>query len=538
MVYSTDHFFIGGLLCMLLKRCFRLRFVAVFLSVVVFISCTLPCFVKRTYAFVGVDDAVVAAALAAAAGITFVVSDDATRQALDDFVQQYNYTDLMQAIGNTKVQGVDLKYYYPIAAVYAEKVKSFVSDLYNHFCGVGESGSVPVSYQTVGGYTFNTSYLPVSSYVANTVVTSSSTFLVCKYADGSYLTSAYALTSDSKLLYYYYSSSASSWVYQSTIALSSVDFSKPYGFYTGGNAIDTTLYFSYYKFNADSPSVVSTAGSFVLASSTTTSIRSFNGSTYAYGPHIDDTLSGFDPSIFSSFPLPLILDSSPVTVTKNVDYKNTVPKGMTADDVANNLSEKVAAGNCAINAGTDNAIDSTQTYTQAQENLLTTTDTETAVTDTNTGLTSIIDWLRSIFNKIVALPTAISNAILALLKYLFVPAEGYFNDLFMPLRNKFNFVNDIIGASVIFKNFFNNTDFSQPPKLTVDFGKANSKYKYGGQTAILDASFYTPYKSYVDVFLSSLFWVLFLWSIFRSLSSIIKGEEARKYEKENSDNKG
>lgn len=383
------------------KRCINYRLLVFFVSFLVFISCTLPCFNKKAYAFVGVDDAVVAAALAAAAGITFVATDPTVQQALSDFSSKYGYDDFLNSVASAAYKNVDGEFIYPIAAVYAGTVKSFVSDLYTHFCGVGGSFSVPVTVNTSSSDSYvSVANLPspsasISDYNALADFSFVNDYIKFYNLDGTYKTLSnfhyiFSTTDTTAISYYEIDSNGT----KTTRAL--MGYSNTQG-YT-------------YKFCPQSnynSSVGYWLGCIViplLNGSYKNNYWSFSNQGYKYMDFYNSS-AGTKTTYYCT-------DSPPSsTTTENVDGENTTPTTQTETDVANNLSEKVAAGNCAINAGKDNAIDSTQTYTQAQDTVITTTDTDTPVTDTNAGITSIVGLLQSILAKVTAIPTAIANTV-------------------------------------------------------------------------------------------------------------------------------
>lgn len=66
---------------------------------------------------------------------------------------------------------------------------------------------------------------------------------------------------------------------------------------------------------------------------------------------------------------------------------------------------------------------------------------------------------------------------------------------------------------------------SSAPSIQIDFSKAQSAYgyNYGGQSEVLDLSWYAQYKPTVDALLSGFLWMLFLWGVFKHAPSIITG---------------
>ena len=84
-------------------------------------------------------------------------------------------------------------------------------------------------------------------------------------------------------------------------------------------------------------------------------------------------------------------------------------------------------------------------------------------------------------------------------------------------------MNTVISAIEIFENFFQQTDFDEPPVISMNLSSADSQYDYGMVADAIDFSWYAPYKSAVDSLISSILWAVFLWNLFKSLPGIISG---------------
>ena len=90
------------------------------------------------------------------------------------------------------------------------------------------------------------------------------------------------------------------------------------------------------------------------------------------------------------------------------------------------------------------------------------------------------------------------------------------------LRARFGFADSVIttvgamGAALM--------DFSDsPPIIYMELSNAESKYDWGDRAIALDLRWYERYKPTVDVLLSALLWVFFIWRVFRKLPGIISG---------------
>ena len=110
-----------------------------------------------------------------------------------------------------------------------------------------------------------------------------------------------------------------------------------------------------------------------------------------------------------------------------------------------------------------------------------------------------------------------------LASYLFVPSPKFFDSRINYLKSRFTFYEAISSTGTAIVDFFTETDFSEPPKITVNLSAARSKYNYGDTAVCLDMSWYEEYKPYVDSFLSGVIWLVFAWNTFKNLPSIISG---------------
>lgn len=110
-----------------------------------------------------------------------------------------------------------------------------------------------------------------------------------------------------------------------------------------------------------------------------------------------------------------------------------------------------------------------------------------------------------------------------LLKYLFIPSEGYFSTQLSQLQSYFGFWTSVRDTADVFMNFLKNTDFTEPPKIEIDLSLAKTSVNYGGKVYLIDLSWYEPYKESVDVILSSILWLVFIWNTYKNLPNIIAG---------------
>ncbi len=106
---------------------------------------------------------------------------------------------------------------------------------------------------------------------------------------------------------------------------------------------------------------------------------------------------------------------------------------------------------------------------------------------------------------------------------LFIPRKGFFRDRLERMKGRFSFWKSISDTVGVLLDFLQDTDFSEPPKITADLSSATSRYDYGTSAVCLDMTWYAPYKPAVDKFLSAVFWLVFVYNTYRNLPNIIRG---------------
>ena len=124
------------------------------------------------------------------------------------------------------------------------------------------------------------------------------------------------------------------------------------------------------------------------------------------------------------------------------------------------------------------------------------------------GIRNIIEWL--------------ADAVLGGIREIFVPSEDFLSVKVDALRARFGFADSVIttvGAMGAALNDFE----TEPPIIYMELGNSESKYDWGDRAIALDLRWYERYKPTVDVLLSALLWVFFVWRVFRKLPGIISG---------------
>lgn len=138
------------------------------------------------------------------------------------------------------------------------------------------------------------------------------------------------------------------------------------------------------------------------------------------------------------------------------------------------------------------------------------------VSSVTSGLANVVDTLKGIVTSII-------DGFTELLKTLFIPSDEYWKGKFDYLFAKFEWVNSLIDSVNIITDYFTTTDFSQPPKVTLNLTLENSKYDFGDSAVVLDLTWFADYRSMVHRILSGFMWLFFLWNLFKELPSIISG---------------
>ena len=134
---------------------------------------------------------------------------------------------------------------------------------------------------------------------------------------------------------------------------------------------------------------------------------------------------------------------------------------------------------------------------------------------------------QSLTQGITALGDTIVDGITDLFNFLFVPNEEEISDKIEYIKGHFSFINDISETMDSLKNLITGvTDTT--PVIEADLSLHNSeKYDYGsGKVAVMDFTWYAPYKGVADVVIVAIAYALFFWKLYIRLPSIISGSSA------------
>lgn len=110
-----------------------------------------------------------------------------------------------------------------------------------------------------------------------------------------------------------------------------------------------------------------------------------------------------------------------------------------------------------------------------------------------------------------------------MLTEIFVPQDDYLSDKVASIKSRFGIVDSVIGTIDVIKDFLDTVALGAPPKVEVHLENAEGSVNYGDTAYALDMSWYDRYKPIVDVLLSSMIWVFFVWRVFVRLPNIING---------------
>jgi len=108
---------------------------------------------------------------------------------------------------------------------------------------------------------------------------------------------------------------------------------------------------------------------------------------------------------------------------------------------------------------------------------------------------------------------------------LLVPDQEFINEKIGLVKEKFAFVDNIKTVWQSVSTLVEDGE-EQIPQITVDFSKAEGKYNYGGTSLVLDMSWYSRYKPFVDGIIIGFSYLSFAFLVFKRLPEIISGSGA------------
>lgn len=109
-----------------------------------------------------------------------------------------------------------------------------------------------------------------------------------------------------------------------------------------------------------------------------------------------------------------------------------------------------------------------------------------------------------------------------LLEFLFVPDETRILAFQNVFTSKLDFIDSIKYSVDFFLSFFE--DLGTAPKIELHLSDNSSKYHFiDSDVAIIDLSFFEPFKTYSDLIITAFVYLFFCWRIFINIPNIISG---------------
>lgn len=142
-------------------------------------------------------------------------------------------------------------------------------------------------------------------------------------------------------------------------------------------------------------------------------------------------------------------------------------------------------------------------------------------TTVNVDMTQTNSLLSSISSAISSLCQSILDGLVA----LFVPSEGFFDDLLDQLRERFSWYTSIEDAFSALQTSFSSADFDSPPTLNLS---GDGRTYFGSSIGTFDApalvlDWFTDHRAAARAVQSSFMWIFFLLRTYKHLPSIISG---------------
>lgn len=147
------------------------------------------------------------------------------------------------------------------------------------------------------------------------------------------------------------------------------------------------------------------------------------------------------------------------------------------------------------------------------------------INSVKTGIDTVKSAVDTVKNAVLSIPQTIIDKLQELLKFLFVPEEGFFDDEVGEIRRKFTFADSIVGTVETLNSKISGvTKENKAPKITVDLSSADSHYGFNyGDTFVIDFSWFLPYREDFLALESAIIWLFFIWRTYKNLPNIING---------------
>ena len=139
-----------------------------------------------------------------------------------------------------------------------------------------------------------------------------------------------------------------------------------------------------------------------------------------------------------------------------------------------------------------------------------------------TAFQNVIDTLNTFWQNLKNWMQTMADYLLNGLKTLFIPEKGYMDAKIAEMRGKFGIVDSALNTFDGVRSFFFSLG-SKPPVIYIDLSAAIGSYYFGGETIFVDMRWYADYKPTMDLVLSAILWLWFVWRFMIALPGIIQG---------------
>lgn len=135
---------------------------------------------------------------------------------------------------------------------------------------------------------------------------------------------------------------------------------------------------------------------------------------------------------------------------------------------------------------------------------------------------AVSGFFSDVVTEIKVIPQTIVAGMTNVLTWAFVPTVGFADAEIQLLANEYPLFDSFLDTIQYFREAFSG-GAGEPPVIYLHLEDAEGSYNWGGTVAVLDMHWYERYKPTVDVLLSGLMWVFFLWRLLVHAPNIISG---------------
>lgn len=200
----------------------------------------------------------------------------------------------------------------------------------------------------------------------------------------------------------------------------------------------------------------------------------------------------------------------------DIDYSQVLPQGQTALQSIQSLAGQLESGSMTY----EDYLEKIKIDSESDSG----GDTETdGGTDTGTLGQIQQDSFWAKLTSTLASPFEwLADTVMSGIKSIFVPSEDFLSSKVTALRERFSFVDSIIGTAEFIRDSING-DVS-PPVIYIDLSAAEGSYYLGEKEILVDFAWYERYKDSVDALMSAILWAFFAWRVFQRAPAIIGGD--------------